>query len=95
MAIQKCSHCTTEYWRYRADHPPKRFCSVVCSDQSKEQKPKGRPPEKPQAILRAIKDHNRLFHNADSHMIEWDCDKCDELQGLYVKSLNWWAEHIQ
>lgn len=51
-------------------------------------------PPLPSEMVRAIRDHNRLFHGADSAMIDWDCKWCDKLQGEYAGSLNYHTPRI-
>lgn len=92
MAIVKCRHCAAMYWRYRRDFPPPHFCSVPCKENHSEQTRSVPPPELPVAIVRAIKDHNRLFHGADSALIDWDCSRCQKLQEEYAASLNYWMD---
>jgi len=77
MSVQIFRHCATPYWRYRGDHPKKGFCSNPCGEQHAEQR--RHPvtvPDKPEVVMRRIKDHNRLTHDADSSMIAWDCNAC-------------------
>lgn len=89
MAISTCKRCEAPYWRYRRDHPPPSFCSLGCKETYALDHPKKESaPDEPHIIIRRIKDHNRLFHNAESVMIDWDCKPREKLQAEYAESLS-------
>jgi hypothetical protein len=94
--IGKCRHCDASYWRFRKDHPPSGFCSLPCSERHAGQKPKQDvAPDTPDLVMRRLKDHNRLFHNAESSMIAWNCKACDRLQEEYAESLTYHFPKLQ
>lgn len=45
--------------------------------------------------MRNIRDHNRLFHNADSSLIDWDCKVCERLQTEYAESLAYYLPTLE
>ena len=88
--IGKCRHCAGLYWRFRKDHPPPGFCSLPHAEQHAEQKPKPAVvPDEPATVMKRLRDHNRLFHNADSSMLAWNCKGCERLQEEYAESLRY------
>jgi hypothetical protein len=91
--IVRCRHCERFYWRYRPDHPPRFYCSVICHDVRGLPKPAARPST-PQAILGEIRLHRRLIHDTDSILVAFDdCETCEELEGLYNQSLGFYMDH--
>ena len=91
--IRRCLHCQRFYWRYRRDHPPRFFCSIPCQEMRGQAKALVLP-RTPRALLAEIHHHRRLFHGTDSILPAFeDCERCEELQGLYSESLGWYLEH--
>ena len=85
MSIAVCSNskCKRAYWRYRKDHPPKRFCSVVCSQARRQVE----EVEAPAKILQKVYAHRLLAHGSSDILMYWGCEICDELDTEYRDSL--------
>ncbi len=91
MSIALCSNCKVTYWRFRGDHPPSGFCSVLCHAIKKK---KSQAPPSPQAVLNVMMRHRLTEHHSTS-VLEWfDCTECDQLEKSYSESLEWHTEKI-
>lgn len=94
--IARCNHCQTLFWRYRRDHPPKGFCSIPCHDLAQEKardREDTRPPE-PHVVIRRMREHNRLIHNIDSPLLQWDCEGCRRLEAEYAASIEFHSQRL-
>ena len=90
MPISQCRHCDKAYWRWRPDHPPKGFCSVLCRELCKA----GATPDReetPEVAIWRIRQHLLAYHD-DTNMTTWhNCDTCEELEEKYAAALEWHA----
>jgi hypothetical protein len=83
--IRKCPRCKRWYWRWRPDHPPRRYCSVPCHEHTK---PAAETKESPHTVLLMMHAH-RLRAHATASVIDWfdDCETCARLEGRYAEAL--------
>ena len=91
--IVQCRGCKRHYWRYRADHPPRFFCSLECSRRSQHHSREEPPPPTPQAVLKEMYRHRREAHDSTSILAWYECERCDQLDGQYSASLAYHTEH--
>jgi hypothetical protein len=91
--IAQCKYCRAPFWRYRRDHPPAGFCSLPCHDERRKPKLEPPPPE-PHVVIRRMREHNRLIHNVDSPLLEWDCASCRKLEAEYAASIDYHSQRL-
>jgi hypothetical protein len=91
--IAKCRRCETYFWRYRRDHPPPGYCSVVCHEERGRSPVMEQPPRTAREVLRDMYSHRRRDHDSYSILAWYDCGICDRLEAEYSQSLSWYMDH--
>jgi hypothetical protein len=84
--IATCQHCHSPFWRYRKDHPHAGFCSVPHAELGPTKPPKP-VPLSPAELVAMMREHRIEEHDSTSLLMEFNCQRCDELEEAYAASL--------
>lgn len=85
MAIGRCSHCGSQYWRYSPSTIPSRYCSQPCFD-ARRKKPTSPTDIDPHLMVAEIREHLARWHPGEEWLTD-DCHACDNLQRRYASAL--------
>ena len=92
--ISQCKNpdCGRPYWRYRADFPPRGFCSVTCKDVHARRHPPYEPERIPGFFVSLIKEHLERAHHTSDINSWFQCSECERLAAAYAASL---SQHVE
>ena len=86
VSTPRCPTCHSAYWRYRADFPPRGYCSVKCW-MNRGRRQKKVKLESPVAVLDAYREHRFEVH-ATQNLTDWiDCEVCERYEERYAVSM--------
>lgn len=87
MSTPRCPVCHNAYWRYRADFPPRGYCSIACWQQRHRKLAKPAPPENPEAVIQEFREHWLEQHQTKDLTAWFDCDTCERYEERYAVSM--------
>ena len=90
MAVSKCSHCRTPFWKYAPSPNPAGYCSQICFD-GRKKKGKRNPGDEDAQIV-AMVNRDMRKHYLEVHkttdLTEWfDCETCQSLDRRKTEAL--------
>lgn len=84
MTVVRCGHCSVFYSRYRRDHPPSGYCSLLCFESRRRKKI---PVPQPGELLSRMRQHRQEVHGSLDLTQWYDCPECERIESQYAESL--------